>query len=286
MHDSDGQTSITIATDATILTIAGSDPSGGAGLQADLKTFQQLGCYGMSVVTLLTVQNTQGVGRVEVLPTELIDQQLEAVLSDIPPRVVKTGALGSAEVIRTVSEQLQARRLPLVVDPVLISKHGHRLADDECLDAYREQLMPLANVFTPNRFEAEALLERELNSLQDMADAAAALRSLGPQFVVLKAGEFDGQFHHMVAGDADQVTGLSLDALEQDDTHGAGCVFSAALASWLCLHLSGDLEPALVTQAVRFASAAVHHAIDFAPGLGNGLGPVETRVIRADAAAE
>ncbi len=139
---------------ATALTIAGSDPSGGAGLQADLKVFQQLGVYGMSVVTLLTVQNTQAVSRVEVMSTDLILQQLDAVMQDIPPKAIKIGALGNANVVQAVGERLAKLETPIVVDPVLVSKHGHPLASDDVVDAYRKFLFPIATVITPNRLEA------------------------------------------------------------------------------------------------------------------------------------
>ena len=279
--ETEGEYSVTIATNATALTIAGSDPSGGAGLQADLKTFQQVGCYGMAVVSLITVQNTQGVDRVESLPTDLVDQQLVAVLNDIPPRAIKTGALGSADMIRMVASRLRDVGSPLVVDPVLVSKHGHRLADDESIEAYIDELMPLADVFTPNRFEAEAILNCEINTLQDCAEAAAKLRSLGPQYVVLKAGEMERQRHHMIASDSEEVTGLSMEPIDSDNTHGAGCVLSAAIAGHLAVHMEENLTADSVDAAVRFATAAVHHSIEFAPDLGGGLGPIETRLIRS-----
>ncbi|GAB5403178.1 MAG: bifunctional hydroxymethylpyrimidine kinase/phosphomethylpyrimidine kinase [Aureliella sp.] len=270
---------ITIATNATVLTIAGSDPSGGAGLQADLKTFQQLGCYGMSVVTLLTVQNTEGVDRVEVMPVDIVQQQMDAVLGDIPPRIIKTGALGNAEMIRAVAEKLRSEPAPVVVDPVLVSKHGQRLAGEDSIEAYRDELLPLANVFTPNRYEAEALLGCKLETLQEMADAAAKLQALGPQFVVLKAGEIDGHRHHMVASGDEEVIGLSMEPIESKHTHGAGCVLSAAIAGRLALTMDDELDSELFDQVLRFATAAVHHAIEFAPELGHGIGPVETRII-------
>ena len=271
---------ITIATNATVLTIAGSDPSGGAGLQADLKTFQQLGCYGMSVVTLITVQNTQGVSQVELLPVPLVEEQLDAVVTDIPPRVIKSGALGSAEMISTVAAALSDIEVPLVVDPVLVSKHGDRLADDRAVEAYCKKLLPIANVFTPNRFEAEAIVGRSLDSLQDCANAAAALKAMGPQAVLLKAGEFEGQHHHMLATESNEVTGLSMETFPHDNTHGAGCMLSAAIAGYLALTMSQSLDSALIDEAIRFACAAVHHAIEFEPGLGNGVGPVETRILQ------
>ncbi len=271
---------VTIATNATVLTIAGSDPSGGAGLQADLKTFQQLGCYGMAVVTLLTVQNTESVERVEVMPVELVEQQLDSVLSDIAPRAIKTGALGTADLIRAVATKLGSVNIPLVVDPVLVSKHGDRLADDASIRAYREHLMPLASVFTPNRFEAEAILDRELVSLQDCANAAAELQSLGPEFVLLKAGEIDGHRHHMLTSKTDSVTGLAMEPVESKHTHGAGCVLSAAIAGQMALLLEGEFTAKLFDHIVRFATAAVHHGIEHAPELGCGIGPIETRIMR------
>ncbi|MEM7474377.1 MAG: bifunctional hydroxymethylpyrimidine kinase/phosphomethylpyrimidine kinase [Planctomycetota bacterium] len=271
---------ITIATNATVLTIAGSDPSGGAGMQADLKTFQQMGCYGMSVVTLLTVQNTESVERVELMSVELIQKQFRAAVADIPPRMIKTGALGSEEIIRAVAQLIRDAEIPVVVDPVLVSKHGHRLADDDAMEAYIGELMPLANIFTPNRFEAEAILNRKLDSLQSCADAAAKLQSLGPQVVLLKAGEFDGQHHHMIATGNEQVMGLSLESLQSKDTHGAGCVLSAAIAARLSLTVEDEVTLPLMEEAMRFAATSVHHAIEFAPELGQGIGPVEIRVIR------
>ncbi|MFK7735910.1 MAG: bifunctional hydroxymethylpyrimidine kinase/phosphomethylpyrimidine kinase [Pirellulaceae bacterium] len=269
---------VTIATNATVLTIGGSDPSGGAGLQADLKTFQQLGCYGMAVVSLLTVQNTQGVDGIELVSADFVTKQLDAVTHDIVPRVIKTGALGSADLIEAVAVRLSELKLPVVVDPVLISKHGHSLADDSAIQAYRNLLMPLATLFTPNRFEAAALLGRELNSAQDFAQAAADLLSLGPSFVLLKAGTINGRQHHMFASE-EGVQGIEMPTLESNNTHGAGCVLSAAISGCLAIRLSDVVEPAIVLEAVRFALSAVHNAIEFAPELGKGVGPVETRVV-------
>ncbi len=273
---------VSIATNATVLTIAGSDPSGGAGLQADLKTFQQLGCYGMSVVTLLTIQNTQGVDRVEVMSADLIEQQIDAVLSDIPPRVIKVGALGDAETVRCVARKLRGVGTPLVVDPVLVSKHGHRLASEDCVQAYRDELLPMTTVFTPNRFEAAALLDCKLESLQDTAEAAAKLQSLGARFVALKAGDFDGDRHHMIASIEDDVTGIATESIESKHTHGAGCVLSAVIAGKLALTIRDEVSADLFDRAFRFAMTEVHHAIRFAPQLGQGVGPVETRVVNSD----
>ena len=272
-------TEITIATNAVALTIAGSDPSGGAGLQADLKTFQQLGCYGMSVVTLLTVQNTEGVERVEVMPVELAAQQLAAVVGDIAPRAIKTGALGSADMISNMAAQLGDISVPLVVDPVLVSKHGDSLADDACIEAYRDELIPRATVFTPNRFEAEAILDRKCVSLQEYANAAAELQALGPEVVVLKAGEFEGERHHMVAFGGGEVLGMSTSHVDGKNSHGAGCVLSAIITGYLAIKMKEELDRELLDEAIRFAVSYTHNAVLYSPGLGSGVAPVETRII-------
>lgn len=269
---------VTLSPHATVLTIAGSDPSGGAGLQADLKSFQQLGCYGMSVITLLTVQNTQGVEHVELMPVSLIRAQLKAVVSDIMPRVIKTGALGSREIIEAVADQLEELNLPLVVDPVLVSKHGQALADEACIEAYVESLFPLTTVLTPNRFEAQKLVGRTLRSAQEFADAAAEIQNLGPSFVVLKAGQLDGEHHHFIASPTG-VTGIMVPSLNIANTHGAGCVLSATIAALLTLNLEESVEFQIVLDAINRAIAAVHTAIELNPELGQGTGPVETRVI-------
>lgn len=269
---------VTLSPNATVLTIAGSDPSGGAGLQADLKSFQQLGCYGMSVVTLLTVQNTQGVERIEVMPADLVGEQLASVTSDIMPRVIKTGALGTREVIEAVADHLQELSLPLVVDPVMVSKHGHMLANESCIEAYVEALFPIATVLTPNRFEAEKLVGRSLADPQDYAEAAAEIQNLGPAFVVLKAGRIADEQHHFVAS-PDGVTGIMVPTLDVMNTHGAGCVLSATIAALMTLHLEESVDVKIVMDSIHRSISAVHNAIELNPELGQGTGPVETRVI-------
>lgn len=266
---------VTIAPNATALTIAGSDPSGGAGLQVDLKAFQQNGVYGMSAVTLLTVQNTVGVRRVETLPPDLILEQLDAVLGDIAPQAIKTGALGSAENIVAISQRLADYGAPLIVDPVLVSKHGDSLADDSCVDAYRQALFPLATLITPNRFEAERLLGKSLEGADDdtLLHAAAELCQWESKHALLKAGRVgDERSHFFVAGD--QVTRFSVPHLNSKQTHGAGCALSAVITARMALDPKQDLR-----EATQFAIAAVHHAIEFAPELGSGCGPVEPRVL-------
>jgi len=174
------------------LTIAGSDASGGAGLQADLKTFHQFGVYGEAVPTLITVQNSLRVSRVEVLASELVREQIEAVLEDIPPDAAKTGALGSAEMVRMVARAAAEWRFPLVVDPVMVSKHGRPLLADDAVRALGEELLPRAFLVTPNLPEAAALTGMAVGTLPEMRRAAAAIRAMGAHAVLVKGGHSAG----------------------------------------------------------------------------------------------
>ena len=179
------------------LTIAGSDPSGGAGIQADLKTFQQMGVYGASVVTLLTAQNTMGVRRVETMPPDLVIDQIDAVLDDLKPVAAKTGALGNAEIIEAVSERAESFTFPLIVDPVMVSKHGDTLISEDAIEAYRG-LMKHAFLVTPNRYELAALTGSDLSSTESIAKAIHDLHMMGAKFVLAKMGEVDGSSEHIL----------------------------------------------------------------------------------------
>src|SRR5690242_18689391 len=170
------------------LTIAGSDPSGGAGIQADLKTFHQLGVYGEAVITLITVQNTVALEHVECLPAVLVLHQLRAVLDDIPPTAAKTGALGNGSIVRAVAEAAADFRFPLVVDPVMVSQHGRLLGTDDTLDAIRDTLVPYASLLTPNLDEAEALTGLEVRDIDGMYRAARRLHEMGAKAVLVKCG--------------------------------------------------------------------------------------------------
>ena len=247
------------------LTIAGSDPSGGAGLQADLKTFHQHAVYGTSVVTLLTVQNTQTVAAVQVLAAEFVRQQLDAVLEDIPPQAAKTGALGNGEVIEAVAERSATFSFPLVVDPVMISKHGAPLLAASAVEAVKRSLLPRAFLVTPNLHEAAALSGREVLTASDMKAAAAAIADLGAANVLVKGGHLaeepldllwsDGEFHR-----------FGSQRVDTPHTHGTGCVFSAAITARLA---RGEDIVAAVAGAKTFITAA----IEMNPGLGKGFGP-------------
>src|SRR5450432_127513 len=248
------------------LTIAGSDPSGGAGIQADLKTFHQFGVYGEAVITLLTVQNSVRVSRVEVMSPALVLEQLEAVLEDIPPAAAKTGALGSAEMVSAVAAVAGGFGFPLVVDPVMVSKHGLALLPDSAVCAIREKLLPHAALVTPNVPEAEALTDTAIRNLDDMRRAACLIRDMGARAVLIKGGH--------LAGDATDVlfhgTGwreFPAARLETRHTHGTGCTYSAAITAGLA---RGMALEAAVEGAKRF----IHEAIRTNPGLGRGCGPV------------
>jgi hydroxymethylpyrimidine/phosphomethylpyrimidine kinase len=247
------------------LTIAGSDPSGGAGLQADLKTFHQHGVYGMSVVTLLTVQNTQTVREVRALEPPFVLSQLDAVLEDIPPAAAKTGALGNAAVVRAIAARAAAFAFPLIIDPVMISKHGAPLIDEEAAEVLAEQLLPHATLITPNLHEAASLSGRQVESVTEMEDAARAIRDRGASNVLIKGGHLAGAALDVLLAD-DQIHRFPATRVETPHTHGTGCVYSAAITARLA---QGQSLAAAVEGAKRFITAA----IESNPGLGRGFGP-------------
>ena len=272
------------------LSVAGSDPSGGAGIQADLKTFSALGVYGAAVVTALTAQNTLGVRGVWAPPAAFVGAQLGAVLEDLEVDAVKLGMLGTGEIVREVAGLLRGRGLALVVDPVMVAKGGAPLLDEDALSALIEQVLPLATVLTPNLPEAAALLrfdERRSASLYatdeaavlaDMPGAARRLLSLGPRAVLLKGGHAGGPTSAdllCVAGDDHRgASGLTLEWLvgprvKTRNTHGTGCTLAAAVAAGLARGLS-------VADAARAAKEYVSGAVAAGAGLqiGHGHGPV------------
>lgn len=252
------------------LTIAGSDSGGGAGIQADLKVFFALGCHGTSAVTALTAQNTVGVSGVFGVPASFVVEQMDAVVSDLGVDAVKTGMLATAEIVSTVADAVRAHNIErLVVDPVSISKHGDRLMADDALDAYRNELFPLAAVITPNLHEAGAFLGRDVVTLADAEEAARELASFGSRAVLVKGGHLEDRPDEaidvlFVDGDASLISGPRY---ETEDTHGTGCALSAAIAARLAL--GDDLE-----NAVRYAKEFVSGAIDRGLRVGKGYGPV------------
>jgi hydroxymethylpyrimidine/phosphomethylpyrimidine kinase len=251
---------------AVALTIAGSDPSGGAGIQADLKTFHQFGVYGEAVITLLTVQNTQSVSRVEVMPADLVAQQIEAILSDIPPAAAKTGALGSVKIIDAIAEIAPSLPCPLVIDPVMISKHGARLTGIEAAAALKDKLFRHALLVTPNVPEAEALTGIAIETEDDMLAAAKQILDSGCKAVLLKGGHLSGELVDLLLGCSEPVV-LYGHRIGTPHTHGTGCTYSAAITAGLA-----NGQP--LADSVRDAKAFIQGAIESAPGLGSGNGPV------------
>lgn len=248
------------------LTIAGSDPSGGAGIQADLKTFHQFGVYGEAVVTLLTVQNTLAVKRIECVPAELVIDQLQAVLEDIPPGAAKTGALGNRQIVEAVAEAAAGFDFPLVVDPVMLSKHGAPLLAADAREAIARLLIPRAFLVTPNLHEASVLAGFEIRQLPDMRRAAERISELGARAVLVKGGHLTGAATDvLLAGGA--FYEFPEARIDTPHTHGTGCTYSAAIAASLALGME-------LPDAVGRAKAFVTNAIRSAPGLGHGAGPV------------
>jgi len=216
----------------TALTIAGSDPSGGAGIQADLKTFHQFGVYGMSVITLLTVQNTERVTSVDPLDPSYVVKQLDAVTQDIPPNAVKTGALGTAGIIEAVSDWAKRATAPLVVDPVMISKHGAALIADDARQALRRLLLPQAFLVTPNLHEAAALAAMEVADERSMEEAARRIAALGCQAVLVKGGHLSGDAADILFHQG-RVERFTARRISSRHTHGTGCTYSAAITAGL-----------------------------------------------------
>lgn len=248
------------------LTIGGSDPSGGAGIQADLKTFHRFGVYGEAAITLVTVQNTERVSHVELMPPVLVAQQVEAVIGDIPPRAAKTGALGSADIVEAVASLARSFRFPLVVDPVMISKHGARLLDDRAAEALKTVLLPFAALVTPNVPEAEALAGIEIASEEQMKAAAVRILEGGCEAVLVKGGHLAGDPVDILHT-RDGVEIFRYPRIASRHTHGTGCTYSAAITAGLALG-----RP--LAEAVRSAREYLQEAIRTAPGLGRGSGPV------------
>lgn len=248
------------------LTIAGSDPSGGAGIQADLKTFHQHGVYGMAVISLLTVQSTNGVARVETVAPDLLAQQLDHLLADLTPGAAKTGALGNAALVEVVAARAKGFTFPLVVDPVMISKHGHPLIDASAVQALETLLLPVTFLVTPNAHEAAALTGRPVETVAQAKDAAKALAQLGVRNVLVKGGHLEGAAVDVLLADG-QVHELFAERIETRHTHGTGCTSSAAIAARLS-------QGTPLVDAVRGAKTWLTRAIASAPGLGHGVGPV------------
>lgn len=248
------------------LTIAGSDSGGGAGIQADTKTFQELGVFGTTAITSLTAQNTLGVhGIFEVTPA-FLKQQIDAVLADFNVQAIKTGMLYSAEIIEVVADVMKMQDIPLVVDPVMIAKGGQGLLKEDAVTALKTKLLPLTTICTPNIPEAEVLTGMTINTESDVEVAAKKILALGVQYVVIKGGHLQGEFSiDTIYGDNGYFT-MKTPRVETKDTHGTGCTFSAAITAHLAQGLS--IEAAII-EAKRFIQLAISTPLS----IGNGHGP-------------
>ena len=253
-----------VAAPPKAMTIAGSDSGGGAGIQADLKTFAALGVYGTSVVTAVTAQNTRGVFAVAEVPEEVIALQIDVVLEDIGAAAVKTGMLSSASIVRTVADRLEAWGVAnLVVDPVMVAKGGHPLLQESAVAALKEYLLPLAAVVTPNIPEAEILAGTSISSLEAAREAARAIAALGPRIVVVKGGHLAGDATDLVF-DGEGYAELRAERIDTRNTHGTGCTFSAAVAALLA---SGLPPGEAIGEAKRWLTAAIR--LGYAIGAGH-----------------
>jgi hydroxymethylpyrimidine kinase/phosphomethylpyrimidine kinase len=249
------------------LTIAGSDSGGGAGIQADIKVFFALGCHGTSALTALTAQNTVEVSAIHEVPPEFVRRQIDAVAGDIGIDAAKTGMLASAPIVRSVATAVRDHNIDVVVDPVFVSKHRDRLLAEDSIGALRDDLFPLAEIITPNLYEAGALLNKEIATLADMKEAARELADLGPRHVLVKGGHLGGERAVDVLFDGRNLQDLDGPRYDTEDTHGTGCALSAAIAARIAL---GDSTPDAVSFAKEFVSGAIRRGLR----LGKGYGPV------------
>jgi hydroxymethylpyrimidine/phosphomethylpyrimidine kinase len=254
---------------AIALTIAGSDSGGGAGIQADLKTFAAFGVHGASAITALTAQNTRRVAGVHLVPPDFVAAQIDTVAEDMRIDAVKTGMLGSAAIIGAVAEALRRHTLPhVVVDPVMVAKSGDRLLEEDAVDAVCRLLAPLASVITPNRVEAEVLTGRKVRTRAEARDAARALASLGARAVVVKGGHFDEPEVVDLLYDGSAFHEIRHARLASRATHGTGCTFAAAVAAGLALERELGV-------AVADAGEYVAGAIDAGRTVGGGHGVLD-----------
>lgn len=252
------------------LTIAGSDSGGGAGIQADLKTFHQFGVFGTSAITAITAQNTVGVAGWNPVSPELLRAQIDAVVEDLAPSAVKSGMLGTSELIHVVAASLREHDLgPYVLDPVMVATSGDTLLREDGIAAIRDELIPLAALVTPNTDEASALTGRPIEDEESMRDAARHIVSLGANAALIKGGHFRGGDESMIVDVLydGELTVFTHPRLETTSTHGTGCTLSAAITAQLATGVA-------LREAVHRAIDYVHAAIATAPSLGAGHGPL------------
>ncbi|HVF12877.1 MAG TPA: bifunctional hydroxymethylpyrimidine kinase/phosphomethylpyrimidine kinase [Actinomycetota bacterium] len=252
------------------LTIAGSDSGGGAGIQADLKTFLALGVHGTSAIVALTAQNTTGVSAIHPVPPSFVREQISQVVTDMGVDAAKTGMLGSSEMVSAVADAVVEFQIAkLVVDPVFVSKNQDVLLEEDAVGALVNKLFPLALVITPNLYEAGSLLGREIRDLADMKDAAKALHEMGPRFVLVKGGHLHGDAVDVLY-DGTNLIEYSSERIDSPHAHGTGCTLSAAITAYIA---KGDTVPEAVEGAKRYIEGAIRHGL----AIGKGHGPTNHR---------
>ncbi|MGD2045038.1 MAG: bifunctional hydroxymethylpyrimidine kinase/phosphomethylpyrimidine kinase [Gemmatimonadota bacterium] len=249
------------------LTIAGSDSGGGAGIQADLKTFQAFGVFGTSAITAITAQNTRGVDAIHAVPVDVVRAQIDAVVSDLRPAALKSGMLATAELVSTVASAIHEHGLRrYVLDPVMVATSGDRLLEEDAVATIARKLVPLADLVTPNLPEAAILADMEVETPDEMVKAGRRILDLGAGAVLIKGGHLQGEIVDILLGSGEERR-WSRPRIDTQHTHGTGCTLSAAIAA--SLSLGRDL-PDAVEQGIRFTGRAIAEA----PGLGSGRGPV------------
>lgn len=258
---------MTVSTPPRVLTVAGSDSGGGAGIQADLKTMLALGVHGMSVIAAVTAQNSLGVQGYWELPPEAVRAQLDSVLSDIGAQAIKTGMLASPALVEVVAEVLATAGVPIVVDPVGVSKHGDSLLAPEAVDTLRTRLLPVATVVTPNLWEVEQLTSVKVEDENGLRRAAEAVLELGPRWALIKGGHLPGEPVDLLT-DGDDTYVFRAERHDNRHTHGTGCTLASAIASHLAL---GDTMPEAVEKAKQYVTGAIASGFP----LGAGIGPVD-----------
>lgn len=255
----------------SVLTIAGFDGSGGAGIQADIKTISSLGCYATSVLTALPVQNTKGVRSIYPIPVQAVVEQIRAVMDDIVPDAIKIGMVHTSELVETISTSLlEYPQVPIVFDPVMVATSGHRLIEEATINAIKEKLFPLAAVLTPNMDEAAVLADMEVKTPEHMRVAAERIKALGCKTILLKGGHLESeQIISLFLDEAQQFREFKSTKLDTNNTHGSGCTLSSAIASFIAQGKS-------LVKAVALAQEYVFQAIDAGKDVqtGKGNGPL------------
>jgi hydroxymethylpyrimidine/phosphomethylpyrimidine kinase len=262
-----------------VLIIAGSDSGGGAGIQADIKSVTALGGFAMTAITALTAQNTQGVTAIHEVPVDFIEEQMRVVLRDIGADCIKLGMLHRADVIDTVVKVLadDAPGIPIVADPVMVAKGGHSLLVEEAQHALKTKILPIAKVLTPNLPEAEVLTGKKITSANDMPDVAQALKTLGPDAVLLKGGHLmdDGPLVDLLLDEQGNAHRFEGQRIDTPNTHGTGCTLASSLACGIAQGLA-------LSDSVSRARTYVRRAIETNPGYGSGHGPLNHAITVAD----